>query len=201
LLQVLRGFELVPELPEQIADVIPQVGIVGLETQGVAIVLLCVLKPAVSLQHRSEAQKVFCLRCLMDSPPDPLNGGVGLLGVKTEHAQQMERIGVLLVLRQRLLATQLGLGDSSRSKMREARLAEGGWRRLSGLSGRGGPALSAIHDGWTMIRSSLAIEGSEAACSNHARISRGWRRVARVPQTKTGPERAPQKSSAFRDLT
>jgi hypothetical protein len=49
--------------------------------------------------------------------------------VKTEHAQQMEGIWVLLVQRQRLLATQLGLGKSSRLKMREASLAKRRRRR------------------------------------------------------------------------
>jgi hypothetical protein len=57
----------------------------------------------------------------------------------------MKSIRVPLVQRQRLLATQLGLGKSSRLKMREASLAKRRRRDLSGLFGRH-PALSAIHE-------------------------------------------------------
>ncbi len=164
LLVVQHSFVVLPELPEQIAEVILEDRIIRLEAQGVAVVLPCVLEPTLPLQHRGETEEILRLRGLLDGAPDPFNGGVGLLRVKTEHAQQMESIRMLLVQRQRLLATQLGLGNSSRLKMREASLAKRRRRRLSGWCGRG---RAAIHDGWKFdpgrgwsggSRSSLAIE-------------------------------------------
>jgi hypothetical protein len=122
--------------------------------------------PSLLLQRGPEARKVFRPGILPDRAGDPLHGVIVLLGLESQQAHQVQRVGVIGIHRERLPATQLSLEMSPGLHMGESGLVErSGFayaRRLRAIGGHtfairwllissaGCPTFAAIH--WRISR-------------------------------------------------
>jgi hypothetical protein len=102
------------------------------------------------LQSIAETQEIFRFRSLPESTSDPPDRVIVLLLVKGDGAHQMQRIGVVRLLRQGLPGTTFGFGDLSRLQKAETKFTERS-RRGRARAGRdlrgfsSGPALVTVH--------------------------------------------------------
>ncbi|HEU0081995.1 MAG TPA: hypothetical protein VFQ87_03910, partial [Bradyrhizobium sp.] len=108
------------------------------------------VQPSRLLQCIAETQEIFRFRSLPDSTSDPLDRVIVLLLVKGDGAHQMQRIGMIRLLRQDLPGTSFGFGDLPHFQKVETELAERS-RRGRARAGRdlrgfsSGPALVTVH--------------------------------------------------------
>jgi len=134
---------------QSVAEIAPQLGIVGRELDRLVEGLERVVAPALLQQRGAQAGQVCGLGILSQRAGDPLHGEIILLGMKRQQAHEMQGVGVAGIRRERFLAADLGVERPPGAQMAKAGLAQRGRRvgvahLVLGRSGRP-TAVSAVH--------------------------------------------------------
>ena len=82
--------------------------------------------PPLQLQERSKTDEIFGLEVLPDSPGNPLQPQIVLLGLQGQQTQQMHRVGVAGIDGEGLLAAELRIEITAGLHMPDAGLTERG---------------------------------------------------------------------------
>src|SRR5579883_3650318 len=86
---------------------------------------------------------------MRDGATDQVDGDVMAADLRGDHAEQMQRVGMIGLPGERLAIVRLGLGEPARLMMREAGGEQRGrarcWAAAALCGGLGGAALLAIH--------------------------------------------------------
>ena len=111
-------------LDQRIAEISPELCVVGPELHRLVKNLQRVLAPPLTEQRGAEARQIERLRIAPDRTGQPLDRLIVLLLLKGQQTHQVQRLCVSGIDRKRLSAGKLGLGKSAGSHLREAGFEE-----------------------------------------------------------------------------